>query len=1185
MPKKNIAENEQMDNDYRYEEAERKHKEQEEQYQKNVKLQVEQTKKRNEQFENRRYTRKAELAQLVAAWRKELEADPEVLKDEALEKILRDVEEYVKLDVTATHASMMNEEKDSDRGFLAAKSGVKKESRKVAEIFEDVKNYIQKIEEKEDVRKSIDEEELLKKRQIMAQNIHLFLEDQVTGFLPPVPQGARHIKAKDNISTGFFLDGLWDYRDRPLFPHDPSPSDVRQGVTGDCYMVALLANVARKNPDIIKESIRDNGDGTVTVRLFQRIPPSTYPPSEKEQDRMEPYYVTVDKTAPIGMGSHNSLWVAMIEKAVVASGLAIDKEIRRTYTRPVPENIDEIYEKYKDMPDYLRPSKVDCPWLYNKNNEFVKWSPKYEDIEGGKSEEFGEIFLGPGYDGISEDLENVREDAGRDIAYNYMMKLLEQASSKEFANRIKDVLDKPENSKGKLENAARVLRAVNNKSIDYTSYQLKLSPVGLLEDLGSVKGDKGYQEFARILSSEISEMLFECNLSQKSTEDILEHMENKITERLQANMEVKKFSDDDKLPVNNLLQDLKNNRQMIAEEISGGNYPASYLKKYEEIKQELENGTIIGVGSPYAPQGDSKFTGGINYQHAYNVMGVTEEKIGDKTYKFIYIRNPHGRSLVPKYDFNSIPPRVKDDYDVHAEGIFKMELSHFMNNMDDIDYNGKVLSEKEKTSKMTARTRAIEELRKGRYAQLISIINKDLTKALKKEKFDEGRLQTLKENLKLLIGGPEKDPDFSKYKEVRKTAVEILEKEQPKSVTARILKSSIKILELYENNIVDPIAEIGQDISVSTLPTNRTLYDFIDIEEQNEFSAGIKVSEGEAAKLLKMLQDVDPFTVSSSTQFKQMMGKAKEFSQSFKDLKTEPTEDKMEAYIQSLKKLGEASKEYLNFKTEQRTQKDGSIIYKSDRERKRMNAAEKIIEYAASKSQKLEKSFVEMSLALKLQKKMFPEQKIDIRDFRINHTVRSKEFKSLIEGKNTQDLRQILKDEHQIEQLTSQYQEKRESSIDRYIEDTQKEYEHVFNNGLSTREEKIETAARYIYGNILWHMDEKELAQCTERAVRSREQFFVDLIKKEEKFQPFLEKIDSQWASLGNERNALKAIEKDFIKNLSKDKQTNMETILKEETKEIAKKDAQIQKEEKNVSKDIKVEVNEIDLEESGLVK
>ncbi len=74
------------------------------------------------------------------------------------------------------------------------------------------------------------------------------------------------------------------YPNRPLFgPHGPSINDVVQGKLGDCYFLTALQSIAVKDPDWIRQSIRDNRDGTYTVRFFR--------------DHW-PVYVTVDNQLP-----------------------------------------------------------------------------------------------------------------------------------------------------------------------------------------------------------------------------------------------------------------------------------------------------------------------------------------------------------------------------------------------------------------------------------------------------------------------------------------------------------------------------------------------------------------------------------------------------------------------------------------------------------------------------------------------------------------------------------------------------------------------------------------------------------------------------------------------------------------------------------------------------------------------
>lgn len=101
-----------------------------------------------------------------------------------------------------------------------------------------------------------------------------------------------------------------DFSDRPLFSTaGPVPTDIRQGAVGDCYLLASLSAVALQNPDLLRQSIVELGDGTYGVRYHRDG---------------APVYVRVDADLPVGsfgdmayaaLGAQQSLWVALMEKA------------------------------------------------------------------------------------------------------------------------------------------------------------------------------------------------------------------------------------------------------------------------------------------------------------------------------------------------------------------------------------------------------------------------------------------------------------------------------------------------------------------------------------------------------------------------------------------------------------------------------------------------------------------------------------------------------------------------------------------------------------------------------------------------------------------------------------------------------------------------------------------------------
>lgn len=147
-----------------------------------------------------------------------------------------------------------------------------------------------------------------------------------------------------------------DVTDEPLFWHEPSAHEIYQGGLGDCYWLSAIASLAEKNPAKIKECMRDNGDGTVTVRFFK--------PTEKD-NVFHPLYVTVRKSVArytdnqkdaFALGRH--LWVQMMEKAYAASGLVevIEREDR--------------FRSYKENQDCFGDKRVDK--VYTECKEYVK---------------------------------------------------------------------------------------------------------------------------------------------------------------------------------------------------------------------------------------------------------------------------------------------------------------------------------------------------------------------------------------------------------------------------------------------------------------------------------------------------------------------------------------------------------------------------------------------------------------------------------------------------------------------------------------------------------------------------------------------------------------------------------------------------------------------------------------------
>jgi Calpain family cysteine protease len=72
--------------------------------------------------------------------------------------------------------------------------------------------------------------------------------------------------AKDKRADGTSTHTLTRFTG-PLFIDGPKPDDVRQGAIGDCYFPAAMASLAFWKPEAIRDAIKDNGDGTYTVKF------------------------------------------------------------------------------------------------------------------------------------------------------------------------------------------------------------------------------------------------------------------------------------------------------------------------------------------------------------------------------------------------------------------------------------------------------------------------------------------------------------------------------------------------------------------------------------------------------------------------------------------------------------------------------------------------------------------------------------------------------------------------------------------------------------------------------------------------------------------------------------------------------------------------------------------------------
>jgi hypothetical protein len=132
---------------------------------------------------------------------------------------------------------------------------------------------------------------------------------RVKSFSGGVSTTLSSIKLSDPALTSS-ASSYANFSTRPLFSkYGPKVEDVTQGQLGDCYLLASLASVAKVNPELIRQTIADLGDGTYAVQFMVGTTRT---------------FVRVDADLPVNsssqvayaqLGQQSSLWVAIMEKA------------------------------------------------------------------------------------------------------------------------------------------------------------------------------------------------------------------------------------------------------------------------------------------------------------------------------------------------------------------------------------------------------------------------------------------------------------------------------------------------------------------------------------------------------------------------------------------------------------------------------------------------------------------------------------------------------------------------------------------------------------------------------------------------------------------------------------------------------------------------------------------------------
>jgi hypothetical protein len=137
-------------------------------------------------------------------------------------------------------------------------------------------------------------------------------------FAGSINTGGLSQRVKSPVAGSVYTGGLND--SVPLFvqgrgdANSVAMNDIKQGATGDCWMMASLATVAQKDPELIKRMIQQNPDGSYTVTFKERQwPLLTY--VDKKVTVQPNFPNSLSQPGDANRYGKGEIWAQVIEKA------------------------------------------------------------------------------------------------------------------------------------------------------------------------------------------------------------------------------------------------------------------------------------------------------------------------------------------------------------------------------------------------------------------------------------------------------------------------------------------------------------------------------------------------------------------------------------------------------------------------------------------------------------------------------------------------------------------------------------------------------------------------------------------------------------------------------------------------------------------------------------------------------
>lgn len=503
-----------------------------------------------------------------------------------------------------------------------------------------------------------------------------YLRTEQMGDLVMKP-GAKKFRAYDGNYKDFgvklkkkdrpYIDSLKSVKSEPLFSHDPMLKDIHQGALGDCYFLSALSSIVANNPQAIKEMMKDNGDGTVTVRFYDLVDAEDDLSAFAHGKTKKTYYVTVDKTIPerYYLDTHTrqdafskgALWVKMMEKAYAA---VRDKKDYKNNLKHRDEDEALSYQEiaggqFQEALAHLTGEEPSLVWKVGEEKTIKEFEGHFTTA----TPKLGEKILDSPALLYFHAQHNRKKLDTRKLDEKAMRYLAEAA------------FDDPKNLNEQFKTELKQYKTIEKMMINALHSKFKLMEIQSMDTDTYVETLKSMRLYFDNLISQLKD----CN-GKDLSDEILDKLQD-YNWKGQATVRERKLESGGKIKIpafeeigykliKKCWKESGQDAEKLLDAIKGmidtfeitlikrngqKQYTETELEIYRTFAMALHQHKKCGFGTEkfnvsdgVGNAGENKYKG-ICGTHAYTVIGVEEHEINGKVKKFLRVQNPHGGNI------------------------------------------------------------------------------------------------------------------------------------------------------------------------------------------------------------------------------------------------------------------------------------------------------------------------------------------------------------------------------------------------------------------------------------------------------------------------------------------------------------------------------------------------------------